>query len=236
MSDEAFFTLHRDLPREGPGTAEDVHWALSVIDRPHYVIDAGCGPGADTETLAEALPEARIDAVDQVAHFVAEARALTERFGPRVTVRVGDMAALHGPADLIWCAGAVYFLGLEAALAQWRPVLAPGGAVAFSEAVFLTDPPGRAARDFWALYPAMGSEAALQARIAAAGYRTLASRRIVGPAWSAYYEPLAARIARLRPGADAELAAVLDEAESEIALWRAARGDVAYSLCVVTPR
>lgn len=75
MNRDAPFAPHRDLPREGPRTARDVRWALSVAGRPARAIDAGCGPGADTVTLAEALPEARTEAVDWTPHFVAGARA-----------------------------------------------------------------------------------------------------------------------------------------------------------------
>lgn len=235
MSGEAFFTLHRDLPRQGPGTGEDVAWALSLIAAPARILDAGCGPGADSETLAAVLPLARIEAIDSTAHLVEEAQDRLACFCPRVSARLGDMRSLAGPADLIWCAGAIYFLGVETALSLWRSALAPGGAIAFSEPVFLTDPPDPAARAFWADYPGVGSEAALVARIAAAGYRVLGTRPVVGRGWLDYYLPLMARAARLRIGAGPELAAVLDEAEAEFARWRAAPDHVAYLLCVVTP-
>ena len=45
----AFFTVHCDLPREGPGEAADVLWALGHLNAggPLDVMDAACGPGAD---------------------------------------------------------------------------------------------------------------------------------------------------------------------------------------------
>ncbi|SPH17748.1 Trans-aconitate 2-methyltransferase [Defluviimonas aquaemixtae] len=232
---QAFFTLHRDLPREGPGTAEDVRWALSIVGRPARVIDAACGPGADTVTLAEELPEARIEAVDRTTHFVAEARTRVARFGGRVSVREGDMRELTGPADLIWCAGALYFLGIETALPLWRRALAPGGKVAFSEPVFVTDPPSEAARAFWADYPGVGGAASIARRVEEAEYRAVATRTLTGQPWADYYLPMEARIERLRPGASGALAQVLDAAEREIALWRAAPDEVAYLLAVTEP-
>jgi hypothetical protein len=54
-------------------------------------------------------------------------------------------------------------------------------------------------------------------------------------AWQAYYGPLADRIAALRPGADAEMTAVLDEHQAEIDLWRAHGQDYGYYLTVVVP-
>lgn len=149
MSD--FFTLHRDLPREGPGEPADIAWALAEggIRGALRVVDAACGPGADLAVLAEMLPAARIEGIDKQAHFVKAATARTEPWKDRVSVRQGDMAELVGPVDFIWCAGAMYFLGVEAGLKAWAPALAPGGHVCFTEPVFVTDPPGETALEFW---------------------------------------------------------------------------------------
>ena len=68
---------------------------------------------------------------------------------PRVTAYKGDMAKLKGPFDFIWCAGAVYFLGIRKALRAWRPALTRGGAVAFSQPALLVADPSEAARVFW---------------------------------------------------------------------------------------
>ncbi|MFV0361224.1 class I SAM-dependent methyltransferase [Tropicimonas sp.] len=239
MDMESFFVLHRDLPREGPGEPQDVAWATEVAGTRGNcrVCDAGCGPGADTETLAALLPEARIDAFDLYPQFVAAAAARCARFGARVSARVGSMADLSGPYDLIWSAGAVYFLGVTEALARWRPALAEGGRVAFSEPVLLDAAENnRAVRDFWADYPAITDRAGIEARIRAAGYRVLGGRLIVGAAWEAYYLPQEARIAGLRASAVPEaLEPVLREAEAEIANWRAAPDRIAYLLSVVAP-
>lgn len=235
-ADPAFFTLHRDLPREGPGQAEDVHWALYAAATPEVarIADLACGPGADTRTLAKARPKARIEAIDHTPHFVAAARALLAPYGARVTVREGDMGAVTGPYDLIWCAGGLYFLGLAEGLRRWQAALAPGGRVAFSEPC-LPPRPSEAARAFWAEYPAVTGIEGIRARVAAAGYRTLGERMVIGAAFGAYYEPMARRIAALRPGAEAALTVVLDAAETEIARWRAAPDDIAYALLVVAP-
>ncbi|WP_413873246.1 class I SAM-dependent methyltransferase [Albidovulum sp.] len=234
--EDAFFALHRDLPREGPGRAEDVHWALyaAAVPEDACIADLACGPGADTRTLAKARPQARIEAIDRVPHFVEAARATVAPFGPRVTVRVGDMAAVTGPWDLIWCAGGLYFLGVTEGLRLWLAALAPGGHVAFSEPC-LPPRPSAAARAFWADYPAVTGIEGIRERVAVAGYRVLGERMVIGAAWRDYYEPMARRVALLRPDAGPALAAVLDEAEIEIARWRAAPDDIAYVLMVVAP-
>ncbi|MCC5990928.1 MAG: class I SAM-dependent methyltransferase [Rhodobacteraceae bacterium] len=234
--DDAFLTLYSDLAREGPGAPADLGWALSVAATPAKarICDAGCGSGADTVTLAKERPEAQIEAVDKIAHFVAAARQRTAHFGDRVQVRQGDMADLSGPYDLIWCAGAIYFLGVTEALTRWRSALAPGGAVAFSEPCLLPRP-SEAARAFWAEYPQITDISGIRARAAAAGYRVLGEQMQIGAAWEAYYRPIERRIEKLRPSATGALAGALDQAEQEIARWKAAPSEIAYALLVVKP-
>jgi SAM-dependent methyltransferase len=242
VTEDAFFMLHRDLPREGPGTPQDVLWALTeagVPDRAR-IADLACGPGADTVTLAEARPRATIHALDKRPHFVAAARDRTQHFGHRVQVDVGDMTAVAadmGPFDLIWCAGAVYFVGIQAALTAWRGLLAPGGAIAFSGPVWTSDPPTVAARAFWHDEPDVKNTAQITAQVRKAGFETKATRIIRGAGWEAYYTPQETRIAQLRAASPSpELSAVLDAAAREIALWRAAPDEVAYLLSIVVPR
>lgn len=238
MDWESFFTLHRGLSREGPGASEDVLRALELAGTrgAARVCDAGCGPGADSETLAEALPEARIDALDLHAPFAEATAARCARFGGRVRAWAGPMEDLSGPYDLIWCAGALYFLGVTEGLMAWRKALAPGGRVAFSEPVLLDGPVTEAERAFWKEYPAITDQAGILARVEAAGYRLLGSFPVIGAAWEGYYAPLEARIAALRAAsASPALEAMLVENEREIAAWRAGRERIAYSLSVVEP-
>ncbi len=234
--DEAFLTVYADLAREGPGMPADVAWALYVAGTPATarILDAGCGSGADTVTLAKERPQAQIEAVDQIGQLVEAARKRTALFAARVQVREGDMAQVAGPYDLIWCAGALYFLGVTEGLRRWRDALAPGGCVAFSEACLLANPSANA-RAFWSQYPQVTNAAGIRARVAEAGYRCLGERMVIGAAWEAYYTSLSDRIARLRPAAHGSLRDALDEAEQEIARWKAAPSEIAYLLMVVAP-
>jgi trans-aconitate methyltransferase len=234
---DAFLTLHRDLPREGPGEPADVAWAAKTLDLPRNarICDAACGPGGDIPALLDAAPEGHVTACDKIDHFVTEAQAAHGQH-PRVTIRQQDMSTIKGPYDLIWCAGAVYFLGVtEASLTVWRDALSPRGAIAFSEPCWFSETPSDAARQTFADYPAMTDEPGIRARIKAAGYSCLATRRLSDAAWEAYFTPLDARIAALRPGADQALAAVLDGAETEAACWRREKAAFGYLLCLVRP-
>lgn len=235
---QAFFTVHRDLPREGPGLPEDVHWALEVADTPKAarILDAASGPGADVVTLAEARPEARIDAVDLQAHFVEEVRKRATRFGDRVRAREGDYTQLFDRYDLIWCAGAAYFRGFLTVLDAWRDHLSEGGAVAFSEPALTTEPPSDGVAAFWDGEGEILGLSDIEDRLAKGGWRIEDQRWIIGEAWEAYYAPQAERLQALKDGdPHPALAKVIEETEREIALWEENRDQIAYSLFVVRP-
>jgi SAM-dependent methyltransferase len=235
---EAFFKLHRDLPREGPGEAADVAWAASFIDLPKRacIADVACGPGGDIAALLAAAPEGHVTALDATPHFVQAARDAWSDDG-RVTVLRADMKAVANSYDLIWCAGAVYFMGVEKALRYWRKSLLPGGVIAFSEACWFTDTRSDRANKLWDReYPMMTDTKGITAQIKGVGYDVLGQRRLSDAAWENYYGPLDARGAQLREGADDALNAVLDEAAEEAACWRAHGAEFGYLLSVVRPR
>lgn len=221
------------LDRAGPGDAESLRWALRVAGTPPgaRVLDAGCGTGADCGTLMAALPGARVTALDTSADFVQ----VVATKHPGVTAIRGDMAAPPaGPWNLIWSAGAVYHLGVGAALRAWRGVLAPGGRVAFSDLRWTADHPPAEAEAYWQSEGvAMSGAGALEAEIAAAGWRLLGARWVGRAGWAAYYEPLAAALdAGIGAATDADLVAAL---RAEIACWRRWGDSYDYRLAVVEP-
>ena len=238
MDWDAFFAVHRDLPREGPGLAEDVAWVggLIGISPQGQVCDAGCGPGGDLAALRQLVPEGRIDGFEKVPHFVDAAR---KRFAgdPSVRIFAASMEGLSGPYDLIWSAGAVYFLGVARALNAWRGALSDQGAVAFSHPCLFTDAPSKAALAFWEAEPG-GIETELTTRdeIAAAGWRVLAARPLSDAAWAAYYEPIEARCDALEAaGVSEAVAAAIAAARKEASDWRTVARETGYMLYVVRP-
>ncbi|MGB3247021.1 MAG: class I SAM-dependent methyltransferase [Sulfitobacter sp.] len=234
---QAFFTLHRDLPREGPGEAADVAWAAALVGLKDTakMADVACGPGGDIAALLKAVPQGHVTALDKTAHFVQQARAVWSG-DERTTILKADMAAIANTYDFIWCAGAVYFLGIEPALKSWRKSLRPGGVIAFSEPCWFTDAPSQGARLPWADYPAMTNADGIATQIDAAGYEVLGTRKLADQAWENYFTPIDQRIESVRAGADGPLTQVLDEAAAEAASWRRHRGESGYLLTVVRPR
>ena len=235
---DAFFQLHTNLPREGPGEIEDVVWAaeLAGLKPEALVLDAASGPGGDIGALLRVAPRGHITAVDLHGPFINAAHAQWGNDN-RVTLITGHMLMSPGPFDFIWCAGAVYFLGIGTALAGWRPHLASGGSIAFSEPCYFTENPSEGACAIWEGEGVrVASEVGIANQIKAAGYEILGQRRLSDTAWESYYHPLEARIAQLRAGADDGLAKVLEENEAEISAWRTYKDETGYLLSVVRPR
>jgi len=243
-----FFELHSDLPRESPGLPDCTARALDLwapVFETGEVVDFGCGPGAQTMDFTRLLPTARILAVDLHPPFVKEVRrrAAEEGLGHRVNARVGDMgdpAALGiepGRVDLVWSEGAAYSIGVENALRSWRPLLTPGGKIVFSEAIRLVEELPPAARKMWAEYPELTDDLGTRQRVTAAGLRCLTSFRLPSEAWTAYFEPLKAKLDLLeaRYHNDPKALSVLAENRREIEVFHA-HGDAygyAFFICAL---
>lgn len=236
MEWDAFFRVHEGLPREGPGLPADVEWAARIARTPAdaSVLDAACGPGADISALLHAAPHGRVLAVEQHPPFVEQGRARHEA-DARVTIEHGDMADVIGPFDLIWCAGAIYFLGVTEALRRWRPTLSPGGAVAFSTSCWFTDSPSEPTRSFWAAEGEAGmtDAAGIARQVAAAGFETVDTRVLTPAAWEAYHGPIEERLDDVRD--DPSMAEVVAATEQEIAVCRDFADEAGYLLSVVRP-
>src|SRR3954447_14444055 len=227
---EVFWALHTDLPREGVGSDATTRELLELA-RPlpgDRALDVACGPGRSALVLADA--GLRVTAVDTHEPFLDRLRGAV---GDRpITVERASMRELpyaDGAFDLVWCEGAAYLMGVDAALAAWRRLLVPGGALVFTEVGWTTPSPSAAARDFWAAYPEMRDEAATVAAAEAAGYEVVATRLLPeSDWWEEYYGPLADRIAAW-PDPDPGTAAALAENRGEIDLRRDHPGDYGYT-------
>ena len=230
MDLDAFFFLHAGLPRQGPGSDASTLQAIDALPplpAPPRVLDLGCGPGKQTLVLARTF-ETPIVAIDNHQPFLDELRATAKAAGlaELVQPRCMSMDALDYPeesVDLIWCEGAAYIIGVENALRTWRPLLKPGGALAFTELAWLTEqPPAEASEFLMAGYPAMTDVAGNVERAEAAGYKVLKSFLLPPDDWwNEYYNPLRERMAALRPRAAEwpELATVFELEQQETDLF-----------------
>lgn len=221
----AIYDLFLRLDRAGPGDAASLQRVVQGLPPGARVLDAGCGVGADTgPLLARGF---RVTALEASEVFAAE----VARRHPGARAAVGDMLAPpEGPYDLIWSAGALYNVGVAAALQAWRGVLAPGGKVAFSDLCKRVAVLPRACAEYWATEGlVLRDAAALEAEVAAAGWRVTGAEWVSDQGWADYYEPLEAALAECP---DAGLVAAF---RAEISNWRAHGDTFGYRLIVCVP-
>lgn len=245
---EAFFTLHRGLPRQAPGSDASTRHLLSLCGplpgRPR-VLDLGCGPGRSALLLAAEAGGhgAEVTAVDLHAPFLDELRtaAAARGLGDRVRTVVADMGALpaerfeDGSFDLVWAEGSAYSIGFDTALARWKRLLAPGGTLVLTECEWTVEEPSAGARAFWDGQCPLRSTAGNLAAAQAAGYQVLGVHHLPDSDWAEYYGPLAERVGD-HPGAgDPATAAALAAAREELGV-RARHGhEYGYTGYVLRP-
>jgi SAM-dependent methyltransferase len=197
--------LHRDGPRQGPGSDAETLRALELtrLDRAAglKVADIGCGTGASTLVLARQLPAAEIVAVDLFPEFleVLAERAEAAGLAGRIKTLAASMDALPfvpESLDMIWSEGAIYNIGFAAGLAAWRPFLRPGGLLAVSEITWLAPDPPEEIRQHWAgEYPEIATAAEKIATLERAGYDLRGFFMLPDTCWlDHYYEPIEERL------------------------------------------
>ncbi len=241
-----FLEIYATLPRAAPGSTADSHRALDLVPtRPiRTVLDLACGPGAQTLALAEALPNASIRALDLVPEMVTEANRRIAAAGleHRVRADLGDMMDPGVPAesqDLIWCEGAIYFVGIENALRCWRGYLAENGSVAFTEPVWITASPPDELVSWWrSEYPAITDEDGVRDAITAAGYATVGHFVLSADSWwDDYYRPMELHVANFTAshGDDPVALEIAVTAEREIEMFTNYHDHYSYGFFVVRP-
>ena len=241
--EKLFFDVFEPLPRQGPGSRSSAKRALDLcagLPASPAVLDLGCGAGAQTFHLAE-LTTGTIVAIDNHAPNIERLRAeVTERgLGERIHPLVGDIGKPeHEPAsfDLIWSEGALYNIGIEAALRLYHPVVKPGGYFAFTEAVWRKEIPPPEVKAAFEDYAGMGSARDVLAKIEASHFSLVDHFTLpYEDWWDDFYTPMERRIEDLRGkyAGDAEALAALEEIAREPEMHRRHSDYYGYEFFVV---
>ncbi len=184
-----------NFQRQGPGSPEATVRALGFIEgltESSKIADLGCGTGGQTMTLALNTPGS-ITGVDLFAGFIDRfnANAASLNLQDRVKGVVGPMDAppfQESELDLIWSEGAIYNIGFERGLREWRKFLKPGGYVAVTEASWFTDERPAEIAKFWQdAYPEIDTIPNCVAKMQAAGYVPVAMFTLPENCWMEHY-------------------------------------------------
>jgi len=134
------------VERQGPGSPELTIKALSFIDNlaaESKIADIGCGTGGQTMVIANHTL-GHITGIDLFPTFIDLLNVNIQKLNlqDRVNGVVGSMDNLsfqNEELDLIWSEGAIYNIGFERGINEWRKFLKPGGFIVVSEASWFTE-------------------------------------------------------------------------------------------------
>ena len=226
---EIFFEIHSDNPREGPGSNEATQRAFDAmtgLPKEPVILDLGCGPGMQTIHLAK-ISGGEISAVDNHAPFIDVLKANAAEAGLSYNIDAVEASMLDLPFeenifDIVWSEGAIYQIGFEKGLRDWKRFLKPKGYIAVTEASWLkSDPPAELA-EFWATgYPDMMSVEENIEIIGRCGYELIEHFTLpVSAWWDDYYDSIKKRLVALREKykGDEEAEAVFAAEETEMSL------------------
>ena len=181
--------------RQGPGSPEVTLKALSFIDNltdKSLIADLGCGTGGQTMVLAQHAPGS-ITGIDFFPGFIDRFNSNAEKLHlqDRVKGIVGSMDDLsfkEESLDLIWSEGAIYNIGFERGVNEWRKYLKTGGYIAVTESVWFTEERPAEIHDFWmSVYTEIDTIPNKVAQIQKAGYVPVATFILPENCWTKHY-------------------------------------------------
>jgi SAM-dependent methyltransferase len=179
------------LERQGPGSPEVTLKALSFTGKltgESQIADIGCGSGGQTMILAQNTP-AHITGIDLFPLFIDifNKNAADLGLADRVKGITGSMDKLpfsKNQLDLIWFEGAIYNIGFERGLKEWRSFLKPGGYIAVSEASWFTSSRPAEIEKFWMeAYPGIDTIPAKMQQLQDSGYAPVAAFTLPENCW-----------------------------------------------------
>ena len=207
---------------------------------PLKVADIGCGTGASTIQLARSL-NAKITAIDFLPDFIevlkgnAENEGLINKINPLVC-SMENLQFDDEEYDVIWSEGAIYNIGFEKGINDWRRFLKPGGLLVVSEITWITSDRPFEIQKYWqAEYPEIDTASSKINILEKSGYSPVAYFVLPEYCWlENYYRPMQSGFAEfLARHSYSEKAQTIVEAENkEIALYEKYRAHYSYGVYV----
>lgn len=204
---DLFFEIHKDIPREGPGDNESTKRAITMLkDIPSNpnILDIGCGPGIQTIELAKNM-NGKIYAIDIHKPFLdrLSKTAINNDVSHKIETKEMSMFSLEfeeDKFDVIWCEGAIFIIGFEKGIQEWRKYIKKGGYLVVSEISWLRKDIPAEPKNYWESgYPEIKGIADNMKIIEKLGYSPVGHFIIPEKAWwKDYYNPLTDRISKLR--------------------------------------
>jgi len=224
--------LHVGNHRQGPGSEAAFLRALELsgidTEAPLEIADIGCGTGVSSVLLATHT-KAHITAVDFLPAFLEKLEENAKQAGvaDRITTLTADMGDLpfeRKQFDVIWSEGAMYNIGFQIGVEQWKKYLKPNGTLVATEITWLTSDMPEEIRIHWEKeYPEIASASVKIKQLEDAGYSLLGYFPLSSDCWlEKYYEPLQHGFADFlaRNGNSEDAQAVVKAEEHEIALYK----------------
>ncbi|MCC5794483.1 MAG: class I SAM-dependent methyltransferase [Chromatiales bacterium] len=238
--------LHKGGMRQGPGgdAQTEIALELSRLDRKALlkVADIGCGSGASTLMLAKHL-NAQITAVDFIQEFLDDLTLRADQAG--VADRIATLACsmdelpfADEELDAIWSEGAIYNIGFEKGVSEWRRFLKSGGLLVASEITWITDYRPSEIQEHWdAEYPEIDTAAAKIKILEKYGYSPIGYFVLPENCWvEEYYAPMQSRFEEFlfRHKSSGEAMAIVQAEQKEIDLYSRFKAYYSYGVYIAT--
>jgi SAM-dependent methyltransferase len=241
---ELLIDLHRHVARQGPGGTKESLKAIQMAglkpDPEMEIAEIGCGTGSSALLLAREL-QAKVTAIDLAPAFIDQLRINAEREGldHLVTPQLASMEDLpftEASLDVIWSEGAVYNIGFQKGISEWRRFLKPGGTLVVSEISWTSDDRPQEIQEFWtAAYPEIATAADKISQLETTGYTMRGHFMLPEYCWlDNYYLPVQQAFTDFidRHSHDPKAQAIVDAMAEEIMLYEKFGAYYSYGMYV----
>lgn len=236
--------LHMRAKRQGPGGVEETKKAIDLAmlnpSTQLKIADIGCGTGSSAMTLARLL-NAQVTAVDFLPEFIevlkttANNEGLTEKINPLVC-SMDNLPFDDEEYDVIWSEGAIYNIGFEKGIKDWKHFLKPEGLLVASEITWITDTRPSELEKHWVdEYPEIDTASAKIKILEKNGYSPVGYFILPEYCWlDNYYRPIQNSFAEFlqRNGNSESAQAIVAAEKTEIDLYEKYKAYYSYGVYI----